>query len=209
MSQPNKGADGVWVVARLLAGAPPAGIDVATLAEPWASLAQAVANARGDERLKAFEVTLASLPHDQAATIRAQVGRVGRAILQGRPVPGRTGSQNAGGDVPDLPQAACYFLGYSIGEVFVLGRAQILEGQHDEHDPAVRRGLSAALEESRQEDRGQRQRGQAVPRPGRQLRPAAAVGGQPPGQRHRHAHCSHANLTTNAELMLPNSENFC
>jgi len=106
MSQPSWSIDGVWIVARLLAGAPAAGVDAATLAEPWASLARAVVNARGDERLKAYEATLASLPRDQATTIRAQVGRVGRAILQGKPVSGETGSQNSGGDAPGLPQAA-------------------------------------------------------------------------------------------------------
>ena len=84
MSQDSGTRDGVSAVARLLAGAPAAYIEAGTLAELWASLTEAIAQASGGDRLAVFEEFLSNLPDDQSAQIRSQVGQAGRAILQGR-----------------------------------------------------------------------------------------------------------------------------
>ena len=104
MGQPSGTADEAWALAQLLAGAPEN--RVGTFAEPWLGLIQAITRANKGERLPAFEEALARLPGDQAANIRAQVGRAGRAILQGQMhcPPGTPKSAEA--NMPDLPQTA-------------------------------------------------------------------------------------------------------
>jgi hypothetical protein len=107
MSQDSETRDGARIVARLLAGAPGTDIDAVALSEPWGSLGRAIAQARGRERLTAFDTSLSKLPGDQAAEIRSQVGRAGRTVLQGRTeaVP-RVLPEVTGSAIPDLPQAA-------------------------------------------------------------------------------------------------------
>jgi hypothetical protein len=107
MSQDSGTRDGVSAVARLLAGAPAAYIEAGTLAELWASLTEAIAQASGGDRLAVFEEFLSNLPDDQSAQIRSQVGQAGRAILQGR-VNSTPASlpQVAGSAIPDLPEAS-------------------------------------------------------------------------------------------------------
>ena len=102
----SRAGDGAQLVARLLAGAPPSELEAAALSEPWASLAQAISQAKGHERLVAFEAALSPMPSAQAADIRIQVGRAGRAILQGQPGHTPTWSEKTGGAMPDLPQEA-------------------------------------------------------------------------------------------------------
>jgi hypothetical protein len=107
MSQDSTTPDGAWLVARLLAGAPVADIDTGALAEPWASLARAIAEASSGGRLAAFEDALTKLPDRQASEVRARVGKAGRAILQGSSNRAKAGLLNVAGPiVPDLPQAA-------------------------------------------------------------------------------------------------------
>ena len=107
MSQDSTTPDGAWLVARLLAGAPVADIDTGALAEPWASLARAIAEASSGGRLAAFEDALTKLPDRQASEVRARVGKAGRAVLQGSPDSAPTRLPDATGPiVPDLPQAA-------------------------------------------------------------------------------------------------------
>lgn len=98
--------DGAWLVARLLAGAPATEVDPAQLSEPWASLAQTIVQAGRGKRLPAFEGALSCLPSQQAAEIRAWVGKAGRAILQGQATGIATPQGNCGDDVPALPEAA-------------------------------------------------------------------------------------------------------
>jgi hypothetical protein len=107
MNQDSTAPDGAWAVARLLAGAPVADIDAGTVAEPWAGLTEAIAQASGGDRLAAFEEFLSRLPQSQAAQIRSQVGKAGRAILQGQ-IASTPASlpRVAGSAIPDLPQAA-------------------------------------------------------------------------------------------------------
>lgn len=83
MVKPDPCAQSASLVARLLAGAPADEMELATLPEPWSSLAQAIASASGDRRLGAFEAALAGLPASQAEEVRVQVGRAGRGILHG------------------------------------------------------------------------------------------------------------------------------
>jgi hypothetical protein len=107
MNQDSTAPDGAWAVARLLAGAPVADIESGTLAEPWAGMIEAVAQASGGDRLAVFEDFLAKVPDDQSAQIRSQVGQAGRAILQGRAdsTPASL-PQVAGSAIPELPQTA-------------------------------------------------------------------------------------------------------
>jgi hypothetical protein len=106
MNQPDIPGDGSWAVARLLVGAPVAQIEAEAFAEPWRSVAQAVAGASSAERLEAFEDALSKLPDDQAAGIRAQVGKAGRVLLHGEKIVLPARSEITQTDVPDLPQAA-------------------------------------------------------------------------------------------------------
>jgi hypothetical protein len=80
--------------------------EVQALAEPWRSVARAVADAIGARRLRAFEDALSRLPDDQAADIRVQVGRAGRLLLHGEKAVISPGSETVPADVLDLPQAA-------------------------------------------------------------------------------------------------------
>jgi hypothetical protein len=89
----------------LLAGAPGGQADAELLAEPWRSLAQAIASASPGQRLATFEDALSGLSASQAADIRAQVGRAGRAILQGAPLAAPR-PETASADLLDLPQEA-------------------------------------------------------------------------------------------------------
>ena len=107
MSQDSTAPDGAWAVARLLAGAPVDDIDTGARPDPWASAIRAIAQASGGERLATFEALLARLPGEQAAAMRAQVGRAGRTLLQGRTEAARKALPEVTGSViPDLPQAA-------------------------------------------------------------------------------------------------------
>jgi len=107
MSQDSGTRDGVWAVARLLAGAPVADINTGALGEPWASLSQAIAETNSGERLAAFENALTTLPDRQAAEVRARVCRAGRAILQGSSSRAKAGLLNVAAPIiPDLPHAA-------------------------------------------------------------------------------------------------------
>jgi len=105
MDRPDRPGDGAWAIAQLLAGAPPGQAGVVTLAEPWLRLAQALAAASGDQRLAALETSLSELPPAQAAAIRAQVGRAGRAILQGA-TPAAPRPEIGSADLLDLPREA-------------------------------------------------------------------------------------------------------
>jgi len=107
MSQESTTPDGAWLVARLLAGAPVTDIEPGAFDEPWASLAQAAAEASSGGRLAAFEDALTKLTDRQASEVRARVGKAGRAVLQGSPDSAPTRLPDATGPiVPDLPQAA-------------------------------------------------------------------------------------------------------
>jgi hypothetical protein len=107
MSQESTTPDGAWLVARLLAGAPVTEINIASVGEPWASLARALAEASSGGRLAAFEDALTKLTDRQASEVRARVGKAGRAVLQGSPDSAPTRLPDATGPiVPDLPQAA-------------------------------------------------------------------------------------------------------
>jgi hypothetical protein len=91
----------------LLAGAPVTDIEPGAFDEPWASLAQAAAEASSGGRLAAFEDALTKLTDRQASEVRARVGKAGRAVLQGSPDSAPTRLPDATGPiVPDLPQAA-------------------------------------------------------------------------------------------------------
>jgi hypothetical protein len=82
-------------------------MDATACRDPWADLVQAIAQAGSEGRLAAFEAALSQLPNERAAEIRLQVGRAGRAILQGRAVATPASlSKVAGSATPDLPQAA-------------------------------------------------------------------------------------------------------
>jgi hypothetical protein len=107
MSQDSGTRDGVWAVARLLAGAPVDDIDTGGLAEPWAGLTAAIAQASRGDRLAVFEEFLYKLPDDQSAQIRSHVGSVGRAFLQGQTdnIPASL-PEVAGSVIPHLPQPA-------------------------------------------------------------------------------------------------------
>jgi len=107
MSQDSTTPDGAWLVARLLAGAPVTDINIASVSEPWASLAQATAEASSGGRLAAFEDALTKLPDHQASEVRAKVGKAGRAILKGSPDSATARLPDATGPIiPALPQAA-------------------------------------------------------------------------------------------------------
>jgi hypothetical protein len=107
MSQDSTTPDGAWLVARLLAGAPVADIDMGAVGEPWASLTQAIVEVGSGERLAAFEHALSKLPDGQAAEVRAKVGKAGRAILQGHSDRAMVSLPDVAGPIiPDLPQAA-------------------------------------------------------------------------------------------------------
>jgi len=105
MPQRDAGSEGAFLVARLLAGAPAGEVDLSDVPEPWTSLAQAIAGASAGQRLSALGAALSGLPASQAADIRAQVGRAGRAILQGT-APSAPLPTTGGADVLDLPQEA-------------------------------------------------------------------------------------------------------
>jgi hypothetical protein len=105
MNQPTGFELEAGAIARLLAGAPPGDAEMAALPEPWTSLAQAIAGACGDQRLAAFDGSLSGLPESQAADIRNQVGKAGRAILQGT-APAAPRPEIGSADLLDLPQEA-------------------------------------------------------------------------------------------------------
>lgn len=105
MTQTSEPGDGAWVVAQLLAGAPGGQADAEALAEPWRSLALSIASTSADQRLAAFEDALSRVPAGQAADILAQVGRAGRAILQGA-TPSAPRPEIATADLLALPQEA-------------------------------------------------------------------------------------------------------
>jgi hypothetical protein len=106
VTQHKARGDGARFVAQLLAGAPATDVEAASLDGLWADLAQALVQASSGERLAAFEASLSRLPSHQATDIRAQVGRAGRAILQGQAPDALATPDAAGTDVPDLPQSA-------------------------------------------------------------------------------------------------------
>jgi hypothetical protein len=93
-------------VAQFLAGAPATNVETAGLDGRWMDLAQTLAQAGNGERLAAFEAALFRLPNGEAADIRAQVGRAGRAILRGQVPEWPTTPEVVGTDVPELPPSA-------------------------------------------------------------------------------------------------------
>lgn len=104
MPQLDAGAEGAFLVAQLLAGAPAGEADLSGVPEPWRSMAQAIA-ASADQRLSAFEAALSGLPPSQAEEVRVQVGRAGRAILQGA-APAAPRPEIGSAEPLDLPNEA-------------------------------------------------------------------------------------------------------